>query len=110
MSEHEQCELVRSIRLRVPYEQAKSELLTVEHEAFVNAVEEHWVRQGDNVTPESKCWLFCWAATGTSSDDTAYACQAIWNRIFDRTYEWFDANIGHDFARKCRYRTPPRTL
>ncbi len=98
---------VRSIRRRrcVSIQEALSLLQQVDHKMFQDALESHWqVEQDGSVTPESICWLFCWAATGINSSDTADDCKSKFNSILDRTYEWFDSNIGHEFARKFRYR------
>ncbi len=98
---------VKSIRLQVDAEEARILLRQVEHKTFEDALEKHWQLDRDgNVTPESICWLFCWANNGMGKDGnpTQESCRARFNRIFDRKYKWFDYNIGYEFARKFRYR------
>jgi hypothetical protein len=101
MTEEEKWELVRSVRLCVSPEQAREELLQIKRKAFRDALETHWEYEDENVTPQSKLWLLSWAQD-TRSLDIAYACQAIWNRIFDKEYESV-AIVGHDSPRQYRY-------
>ena len=70
----------------------------------------HWQLYEDNcVTMQSICWLFCWATTGNTSDDTAVECKAAFNKIFNHTYRWLDRELPLDLARKWR-NTKPRRL
>lgn len=100
---------IGNMRLCVCSEEAVRLLQQISHKTFRDAMEIHWQLETDvHVTPESICWLFCWAETGMGSHDTAEACYARFNRIFVKSYDWFDRNIGPKFARKFRYRKPRR--
>jgi len=104
MTERQTWEFVRSVQLRVSYGQAKRELESIDNKKLQDAIEAHWNGDGNTVTPQSKCWLFCWATTGINSPRTADACRAVWNQIFSRRYEWFDKNVGYDFSREPNHR------
>jgi len=93
------------MRLSVSPEEAMSLLKQVPHENFQNTLESAWqVDQDGNVKAQSICWFFCWAKTGNNSLDTAYACRSIFDKIFNKTYNWFDCRIDHEWARKARYK------
>jgi hypothetical protein len=101
--------LVQSMKLRFSPEEALHTLQEVGHEGYQKAMKKHWQTDAlGNVTPESICWLFPWATTGNSSANTAKACKTRFNQILDKSYGWFDRNIGLDFAREFRYHKPRR--
>jgi hypothetical protein len=96
--------MAQSINLRIKFEEALHDLHEIGHETLQKVIEKYFQKDSDcKVTPESICWFFCWAATGMGSFNTAETCRIKFNRIFDKTYGWFDGNIGLDFAHKFRY-------
>jgi len=111
--EQEKWELVKSIPLRVLFEDTLGKLQEVKHQKFENSLKASW-KQGEdgNVTPQGKCWFFCWGWSGNTSDLTAELCKHLWNEIFhkDYDYRWFDLNIGIEFARKHRSGRGPISL
>ena len=54
---------------------------------------------GNFVKVQSICWLFCWAKTGLTSQDTNRAVA----HVFDKSFDYVDAHINHEWARKIRY-------
>jgi len=38
-----------------------------------------------------------------NSADAAVQAKQAFNQIFDKPYEWFDARVAHEWARKARY-------
>jgi hypothetical protein len=114
MSEvQDKCDLVINIRLHVSFEDALEMLRKVKHPKFESSLEAAW-RQGEdgNVIPQGKCWFFCWGWSGNTSDTTAEVCKDLWNKIFEKdyNYNWFDRNIGIAFAREYRARKWPNRL
>ena len=55
------------------------------------------------VTAQSICWLFCWGKTGMGSQPAADEAQRVFDAIFDRSFDWFDARVAHEWARSVRY-------
>ncbi len=101
--EQEKCDLVKSVRLHpgVTFEAALSTLGKIPHQKFAKALKKHWTWDADgDVTVASKCWFFCWG--WSASDPTAEYCRFLWNKVFDKEYRWFEANVGHEFAQTHR--------
>jgi len=93
------------IRLSVSPEEALTLLKGVPHDNFLNTLASAWqVDKAGNVKGQSICWFFCWAKTGNNSVDAKEACRSIFNRIFDKPYNWFDSKVDHEWARKARYK------
>lgn len=93
------------IRLAVRPDEAWRLLEQVPHEKYLDTLKSAWqVDKDGNVKAQSICWFFCWAKTGNSSPDARDTCRSIFNRIFDKTYEWFDSKVDHEWARKARYK------
>ena len=91
------------VKLKVTPEWALELLQRTKHDTFQDALEEHWVVDGDVVKPQSALWLFCWAKTGMSSVDVAHFVHRIFNEILDVPYEIFDVKISHEWAQEMRY-------
>jgi hypothetical protein len=93
------------IRLAVPPDEALKLLKQVSHENFLKTLDSRWqVDKDGNVKAQSICWFFCWAKTGNSSPDARDTCRSIFDRIFDKTYGWFDSKVDHEWAQKARYK------
>jgi hypothetical protein len=109
--ESDKWDLIKRVQLRVSFEDALSKLQKVKHQKFESALEASW-KQGEdgNVTPQGKCWFFCWGWSGNTSDTTAELCKDLWNKIFQEDYNWFDLNVGIDFAREHRTGRGPISL
>jgi len=41
--------------------------------------------------------------TGMNSVEAAHTSQHAFDQIFDRPYEWFNARMPHEWARRARY-------
>ena len=92
------------IRLQVTPEQALQELQTIGHLHCQQAISTCWIVDPDrNVRPQSILWLFCWATTGQSSQRAAREAREVFDRIFDRPYEWLSRRITLEYARERRY-------
>jgi len=96
-------EQIRSLRLTVSPQHTLRLLRQVEHKMFSDALEANWELEHRTVTPQSVCWLFCWAKTGINSRRTAEHCRRLFNKIFDGAYSDLDCASFHKFARKFRY-------
>ena len=102
-------EAAYQVRLRVSPKEALGCMEGISHESFLKALRNHWiVDENGCATMQSICWLFCWAKTGTNSTKTAYACSAVFSKIFNHPYEWFDREVPHELARKWRNEKPKR--
>ena len=92
------------IKVRVPFEESKRLVLAIPHRMAQKAAAYHWKPGGDaGVTAQSICWLYCWAKTGLGSEQAAHASKYAFNQTFDRSYEWLDSKIDHEWARSARY-------
>lgn len=104
--EQERCDLVESVKLQpgITFDAALSKLEKIKHQKFAKTLKKCWLKGPDgDVAFASKCWLFCWGWSGNSSSDpTAEYCSFLWNKLFDKEYRWFDANIGYEFAKAHR--------
>jgi len=93
------------IKVRVAPEDAQKILRTVDHEKFLNALESHWkVFEDGHPRAQSICWLFCWAKNGINSKRTEQEAKDVFNRLFDKSFEWFDRRVPHNLAREARYK------
>lgn len=95
--------LVNRIKLRVDYQEAVLRLRKVNNEKLQGAIKNKFLKDSDGkITPQSICWLFCWATTAISSEKTAQECERIFNEFFDKTYGWFNRKIGYVSAQNIR--------
>jgi hypothetical protein len=92
------------IKLSVTFEKAKSLISEIPHQCCHKGVMRHWNRGGNaGVTAQSICWLFCWAKTGMGSQLAAGGAQRVFNAIFNKSFDWFDARVDYKWARGARY-------
>jgi hypothetical protein len=92
------------IRMQVTPDEALTLIRTIPHKSCQSGLQKNWIEGGKaGVTAQSICWLYCWAKTGMNSSDAAIRARRAFNQIFDKSYEWFDARVDHDWARKARY-------
>lgn len=92
------------IKMKVSAEDALQELRLVGHARFQSALECNWkIGPDGQPTVQSICWLFCWAKTGQNNRWVAAEAQGVFNRLFDRSFDWFDAHVDHRRARRMRY-------
>ncbi len=91
------------VNLKVNPEEALSQLRTIPHEKFQQAIQNNWRLTTDGkVTPASVYWLFCWAKTGMSSNRAAKAARRVFDQLFDVSYRDFDKAVDHETARANR--------
>lgn len=99
------CNGQRLIKLRVAPDDAQRILRTVDHEKYLEALENQWkVFKNGQPCAQSICWLFCWAKTGINSKRAAQEALDVFNRLFDKPFEWFDRRVPHKWARDARYK------
>ena len=92
------------IQMQVTLNEAQRLIRDISHKSCQKSAQKNWVAGGAaGVTAQSICWLYCWAKTGMNSADAAAQAKQAFNQIFDKPYEWFDARVAHDWARKARY-------
>jgi hypothetical protein len=93
------------IKSRVALDDTQKILRTVDHGKYLDALENHWkVFEDGHPRAQSICWLFCWAKTGNNSKRTAQEATDVFNRLFDKPFEWFDRRVPHKWARVARYK------
>jgi len=93
------------INIRVAPDNIQKILRRVEHEKYLDALESHWqVFEDGHPRAQSICWLFCWAKTGNNSKRAAEEATDVFNRLFDKSFEWFDRRVPHTWARHARYK------
>ena len=92
------------IKMRITQHDARRLLREIPHKSCQKAIKSCWVEGGAaGVTAQSICWLYCWAKTGMNSIEAAQTSQHAFDQIFDRPYEWFNARMPHEWARRARY-------
>ena len=92
------------ITLKVTPEKAWHRLSTVDHKIFRRSLGRYWiVDDGGSVKAQSAFWLYCWAKTGMNSPEAAKVSRTVFDCIFDISFDVFDANVPHEWARKARY-------
>ena len=92
------------IHLSIPFEEAQALIEQIPHERCRKAVSRNWKKGGKaGVTAQSICWLFCWGKTGMTSLVAAREAERVFSTIFDRSFNWFDRNVDHEWARVARY-------
>lgn len=96
------------IQMRVTEQQANAILASIEHQTCQQGVEAHWriwidANGKEQATPQSVCWLFCWATTGMGTEKAAQQAQAAFDQIFDHPYDWLKQYLPLCAARKFRY-------
>jgi hypothetical protein len=93
------------IKMRVKPNEAKKLIGQIPHAMCQSGLPTKWIEGGEaGVTAQSICWLYCWAKTGQNSADAAYRAKLVFNQIFDKPYEWFDARVPYKWALEARYR------
>ncbi len=93
------------IKIRVAPDEAQKILQTVDHGKYLDALESHWkVFEDGHPLAQSICWLFCWAKNGINSERAEQEARNVFNRLFDKTFEWFDRRVPHNWARDARYK------
>jgi hypothetical protein len=96
---------MKVIRVQVTPTEAWKLIRAIPHNSCQSSAQQCWVGGGDaGVTAQSICWLYCWAKTGMNSNDAAEVAKQAFDQIFDQSYEWFDARVSHEWARKARYK------
>ncbi len=92
------------IKLSVTFRNARALIEEIPHQWCHKGILRHWKPGGNaGVTAQSICWLFCWAKTGMGSQLAAHEAQRVFNEIFDKSFDWFDARVGYEWARAVRY-------
>lgn len=96
------------IQMRVSERQAKAILAHIEHARCQQGVRNRWRTYTDTngkeqATPQSVCWLFCWATTGMGSEKAAQQAQDAFDRIFDHSYDWLRQRLPLQAAYQLRY-------
>lgn len=92
------------IKMRVTQDEARELIRKIPHKSCQKSAPNCWAEGGTSgVTAQSICWLYCWAKTGMNSVDAASQSKHAFNQIFNRSYEWFDARVPHEWARDARY-------
>ena len=96
------------IQMRVSARQAAAILDQIEHARCQQGVRNIWRTYPDTngkeqATPQSICWLFCWATTGMGSEKAAQQAQDAFDRIFDHSYDWLKQRLPLEVARNLRY-------
>ncbi len=95
----------RLIKLRIPPDDAQKILRMVNHRKYLDALESHWkIFEDGHPQAQSICWLFCWAKAGVKSKRAAQEARDVFNRLFDKPFEWFDRRVPHNWARDARYK------
>jgi len=95
----------RLIRLKVKPDQVQKILRLVDHRKYLDALDSQWkVFEDGHPLAQSICWLFCWAKTGNNSKKAAQEATDVFNRLFDKPFEWFDRRVPHNWARDVRYK------
>jgi len=98
-----------TIKLKVSWSEATKRLSEVDHKTFHKVTPKNWRRlEGGDVAAHSICWLYCWGKTGMSSEKAAAEARRAFDSIFNRNFDWLDARIDHDTARKLRYARGPK--
>jgi len=93
------------IKLRVAPDDAQKILRMVDHGKYLDALDSHWqVFEDGHPRAQSICWLFCWSKTGINSKRAAQEATKVFNRLFDKSFEWFDRRVPHNWARSARYK------
>jgi len=93
------------IKLKVKPDQAQKILRMVDHRKYLDVLESHWqVFEDGHPRAQSICWLFCWSKTGINSKRAAQEATVVFNRLFDKSFEWFDRRVPHNWARDARYK------
>lgn len=93
------------IKIRVAPDEAQKILRMVDHGKYLDALESHWkVFEDGHPLAQSICWLFCWAKNGINSERAKQEARNVFNRLFDKTFEWFDRRVPHNWARDARYK------
>jgi hypothetical protein len=93
------------IKIRVARDDVPKILRKVGHGKYLDALESHWkVFEDGQPQAQSICWLFCWAKTGNNSKIAEQEAKNVFNRLFDKPFEWFDKRVPHNWAREARYR------
>jgi hypothetical protein len=91
------------INIKVAPEKSQKILRTVDHSTYLDALPGHWrVFEDGQPRAQSICWLFCWAKTGINSEKAKQQAREVFNRLFDKSFEWFDRRVPHDWAREAR--------
>ena len=92
------------IKLSVTFKRAQDLIEAIPHQRCRKGVKRHWKPGGNaGVTAQSICWLFCWAKTGMGSQPAAHEAQRVFNAIFNKSFDWFDARVGYEWSRGARY-------
>lgn len=93
------------IKIRAKRDEVPKILRTVDHGKYLDALESHWEVFGDGQPrAQSICWLFCWAKTGNNSKRAEQEARDVFNRLFNKPFEWFDRRVPHKWAREARYK------
>lgn len=97
------------IPLKVSPAEARAEVGRIGHERCQQAAAQRFRTVEDAAgmvcaTPPSVAWLFCWVATGLSSEAAAQDARRAFNAIFDLSYETLAGKLPLEAARALRYR------
>ena len=91
--------------LTVSFEKATHLVENIDGDYFQQGKEKYWKQGGKaGVTAQSICWLYCWVESDRNrKNKVAPEARRIFNKIFNRSHEWFGTRISSDEARELRY-------
>ncbi|MDL2238672.1 hypothetical protein LJC73_00545 [Bacteroidales bacterium OttesenSCG-928-L14] len=99
---------MKKIKLSHNNVQILRSLNNVRHHMFQNGINNHWQVIAENgkefVTPQSFCWLYCWASTGMNSSNAKEDAELAFNLAFDFSFHQIDNESLHRLARRLRYK------
>jgi hypothetical protein len=96
--------LEQLLQIKISEQDVQQWFSGVQHKKFESSVPLHWHIENGSATPQSFCWLFCWAKTGKGSQKAQQQAVSAFNAIFRFTFNAVDCNKLHDFSEKVRYR------
>jgi len=92
------------MKMKVSFRESINFINRIRHIKCINAAEKYWKQNSDSsMKTQSICWLYCWAKSGNGSEKAMLDAQTAFNKIFSKTFDYMDAHIKHEWARKMRY-------
>ena len=96
------------IKLKVSPNLAEQKIRLIEHPVCNRGADKHWNVKCDKngnyfATPQSICWLFCWAKTGKGSIKAQDQSRKAFDEIFEPSFGWLDSRLDHKLATVWRY-------
>jgi hypothetical protein len=84
---------------------------TINHQTFQGGRNRHWQVVTQNgvefITPQSFCWLYCWAKTGMNSINAKSLAKQVFNAAFSFSFSEVDNEHLFELARRLRYIETP---